>query len=135
MSSSGNGRLSDPFKERRATREEHLDASESLRASADASLVVNDFVIASEAYWGAVAHILQAIAERNGLRHWSNRDFGEIVDWLIGETGDSQLLFSFARVYMLHRNFYRIVLDEHEVRAHARYAIDLADRIRGFAGP
>lgn len=121
--------------ERRATREEHLDASARLRVVADASLLARDFIIASEAYWGTVAHMLQAIAERHGLRHWSNRDFGEIVDWLIGETSDSQLLFSFARVYMLHRNFYRIVLDEHEVQANARYAIELADGIRGFADP
>ena len=133
MSSAGDGHRADPFKERRATREEHLEASSSLRAAAAASLKDRDFIIASEAYWGVVAHMLQAIAERQSLRHWSNRDFGEIIDWLIGETNDSQFLFLFARAYMLHRNFYRIVLDDHEVQDNARYAIALADGIRVFA--
>lgn len=133
MSYGAHRHLGDPFRERRATREEHLDASSNIRVVAAVALSEGDLVVASEACWGAVAHMLQAIAERHGLEHQRNRDFDDIVNWLVGETDDHGLRFSYSRAYRLHRNFYRIVLDEREVRDDASYAMDLVDRIREFA--
>ena len=133
MSFESNGHLGDPFMERRATLANHLDASISLTGTASDALGDGNLVFASEAYWGVVAHMLQAIAERHGLDHRSNRDFKEIVVWLVGETHDRDLLWLFARAYTLHRNFYRIVLDEQEIRDYALHAMDLVDRIREFA--
>lgn len=133
MSYGSNWHQGDPFKERRATREEHLDASDNLREAAALALSNGNLVVASESCWGVVAHMLQAIAERHGLRHRTNLDFDDIVGWLVGETDDHGLRLSFVLAYRLHRNFYRIVLDEREVRDYASYAMDLVDRIREFA--
>lgn len=128
-----NGHLGDPFRERRATREEHLHASSNIRELATVALSEGNLVVASEACWGVVAHMLQAIAERHGLKHQRNRDFDDIVNWLVSETDDQDLRLSYSRAYRLHRNFYRIVLHEREVEDDARYAMDLVDRIREFA--
>ena len=133
MSYRANGHRGDPFKERRATLEEHLNASANLQETAAVALSDGNLVLASEACWGVVAHMLQAIAERHGLSHWSNRDLDDIVSWLVGKTNDHGLRFPFACAYTLHRNFYRIVLVEDEVQDNARYAMDLVDRIREFA--
>lgn len=133
MSHESNGHYIDPFRERRATSADHLEASTSLKDTAVAAFRNGDLVIASEAYWGVVAHMLQAIAERHDLDHRSNQDFKEIVQWLVEKTDDRDLLWLFTLAYRLHRNFYRIVLDEREVQDYASYAIDLADRIREFA--
>ena len=133
MPSAANGHHGDPFRERRATREEHLEASASLRNVASTSLREGDLVTVFESYWGVVAHMLQAIAERHNLSHRTNRDFDKIIGWLVEETDDYSLQFLHSCAYTLHRNFYRIVLDEQEIRDYARYAMDLVDRIREFA--
>ena len=128
-----NGFRGDPFRERRATRLDHLEVSTDLRDTAAAALRIGDLVSASEAYWGVVAHMLQAIAERHGLTHRSNQDFKAIVQWLVGETNDRDLLRLFTHAYTLHRNFYRIVLDEREVKDYSKSATELVYRIREFA--
>ena len=91
------------------------------------------FGLASEAYWGMVAHILQAIAEKRGMRHISNLDFRVIMDWLVAETGNEQLKIWFQRTYRLHQNFYRIIMTREEIEIRSQSAIALADAARPFA--
>ena len=123
----------DEFAGRRATPEEHLQESDSLRDAAKHCMSVGKLGLASEAYWGMVAHILQAIAERRGMRHISNLDFRVIMDWLVGETGNEQLKIWFQRTYRLHQNFYRIIMTPEEIEARSESALALADAARPFA--
>ena len=123
----------DEFAGRRATPEQHLQESDSLRAAAERNLAAGDLALASEAYWGVVAHVLQAIAERRGMKHDSNLDFRTIKDWLINETRNHQLDRWYRQAYRLHRNFYRIILTRAEIETGAQYALNLADAARPFA--
>ena len=123
----------DEFAGRRATPEQHLQESDSLRAAAERNLATGDLALASEAYWGVVAHMLQAIAERRGMKHETNLDFRTINDWLINETRNDEMDEWYFRIYRLHQNFYRIIMTHDEVVEHSQYALNLADAARPFA--
>ena len=123
------------FADRNATPEQHLQTSDSLRHAAQRSLATGDLAYASEGFWGMVAHLLQAIAEIQGMRHETNLDFRVIMEWLVAETGNGQLNRMFRQTYDLHRNFYRIVMTREEIEIHSRVAIALADAARPFAQP
>ena len=95
--------------------------------------MAGDLALASEAFWGIVAHILQAIAERRGIRHESNLDFRIIKDWLVAETQNHELNRLYFNAYQLHRNFYRIILRREDIEFWSKHAIALADAARPFA--
>ena len=122
----------DEFEGRRATPEQHLTVSDSLRATGQNAVATGDLPLASEAYWGVVAHVFQAVAERHGIRHTTNRDFEVIRDWLVDEAGDQVLIRWFQRTYELHQNFYRIIMTRDEVVVRSRFAVALADAARPF---
>ena len=121
------------FADRRATAQDHLQASDSLRESAQQAIDDGNLVLASEAYWGVVAHALQAVAEQHGIRHSTNLDFQRISRWLISETQNPELADLYRESYNLHRNFYRVVLTHQEVRRYSQYALRLADEVRDYA--
>ena len=121
------------FADSRATPEQHLQESDSLRIAAEINLKSGNLALASEAFWGMVAHLFQAIAERRGMRHESNLDFRSIRDWLIAETRNHDLNESYELTYHLHRNFYRITLTKEEIEIRAQYALALADAARPYA--
>ena len=119
--------------QRRATPEQHVQASYSMRDMAEHCLATGNLPLASEAYWGMVAHMLQAIAEKRDMRHDTNLDFRTIKDWLTDETQNTELNHLFIETYELHRNFYRIVMTRDEVVERSRFAVALADTARPFA--
>ena len=82
-----------------------------------------------------VAHMLQAVAERHGLKHTTNLDFRTIKDWLIDKSGDATLDRLFFRTYQLHQNFYRIVMTIDDIEIRALQALALAAAARPFAQP
>ena len=125
----------DVFAIRQATPEQHLQTSDALRHTALLILASGDLALASEAYWGVVPHMLQAVAERHGIRHTTNRDFEVISNWLTNEIGNEQIRIWFRRSYRLHQNFYRIVMTREDIEIRAQYAIALADAARPFAQP
>ena len=90
-------------------------------------------MLASEAYWGVAAHALQAVAERNGIRHSTNLDFRRIIDWLVLQTRNDELPVWFQRSYDLHQNYYRVVMSQQEVHDLSHYALRLAGEVRDFA--
>lgn len=65
-----------------------------------------DITQACEKYWGSVTALLNTIAVRRGWRHYSHRDYSEIVERLSGETGDLELPKLFAVAERLHANYY-----------------------------
>ncbi|MGC9052235.1 PaREP1 family protein, partial [Pyrobaculum sp.] len=65
-----------------------------------------DLVQAGEKYWGAVAALLNAIAEKRGWEHHSHRDYAVAVERLYEETGDERLVADFHMAEALHANFY-----------------------------
>ena len=121
------------FADRRATAEDYLQASDSLRESAGRAFDAGDLVLASEACWGVVARALQAVAERHGIPHSTNLDFLRINKWLISETQNREIADLYRWSYNLHRNFYRIVLKDQEISDLAQFALRLADEVRDFA--
>lgn len=133
MPPSSRRRYPEEFADRRATARDHLQASDSLREAARRAIDDGDLVLASEAYWGVVAHILQAVAETHGIPHSTNLDFERINNWLVAETHNEKLEGAFERSYRLHQNFYRIVLTQEEIRGYSHYALALADEVRDYA--
>ena len=121
------------FAGRRATPEQHLQEADSLLAAAMLNLEAGKLALASEAFWGTVAHIFQAIAELRGMRHESNLDFRTIKDWLVSETRNPELNEAYERTYQLHRNFYRIIMTREDVESRAQHAIALAHAARPYA--
>ena len=83
MTESNGRRFLGEFADRRATAEDHLEASDLLRQSARHAFDDGNLVLASEAYWGVAAHALQAVAERHGIKHSTNLDFKRAIEWLI----------------------------------------------------
>lgn len=77
--------------------------------------------------------MLQAIAEKRGMKHDTNMDFRVIMGWLVSETGNQQLNRLFRQTYDLHRNFYRIVMSRDEIETCSRVAIAIADAARPYA--
>ena len=123
------------FAGRRATPEQHLQASDLLRTVAARAFANGELVLVSEAIWGVVAHTLQAVAELHGLKHDTNLDFRHIKDWLVEETGDGQIHIWFLRAYELHQNFYRIQMTREDIESRYPHALELADAARPFAKP
>ena len=123
----------DMFAGRHATAEQHLQTSDSLRQAAERSLATGDLALASEAFWGITAHMLQGVAENHGMKHNSNLDFRVIKDWLVAKTQIVELDEWFERAYRLHQNFYRIVMSRADIQSWSKYAIYIADAARPFA--
>ena len=133
MSESSSQRFPREFADQHATAQEHLHASDSLREAARQAIDDGNLVLASEAYWGVVAHALQAVAEKHGIPHSTNLDFRRIIDWLVSETHNIELEDWFQRSYHLHQNFYRIVMNQEVIRDYSQFALRLADEIRVYA--
>ena len=104
-----------------------------MRTAAAHNMVTGNLALASEAFWGVAAHMLQAVAERHGLKHTTNRDFEVINNWLSTKIGNEQTMSWFRRTYRLHQNFYRIVMTREDIEFRSKFALDLADAARPYA--
>ena len=87
---------------------------------------------AGEKLWGAVASLLNAIAEKRGWPHYSHRDYVEIIERLFEETGDRELLAGFAMAERLHANFYHNFMRVESFRVHREAVLKLLERLRQF---
>ncbi len=84
----------------------YLRLYEKFFKEAEALYEGGDFVQAGEKYWGAVAALLNALAEKRGWPHYSHRDYAVAVERLYIETGDKELVIGFSLAERLHSNFY-----------------------------
>ena len=93
-------------------------------------LVDGDLTQASEKAWGAAAVALKACAESRGLRHGRHRHFRATLQVLVGETGEDDLVDSFAVAEALHANYYENWLNQREVERHLGQVEALVERLR-----
>ena len=89
-----------------ATTELHTDTSRRFIEQAEDELRRGDRLQASEKAWGAAAHAVKSIAEREGWRHDKHSDLFRAVDNIVNRTGDSEIRTLFSVANSLHQNFY-----------------------------
>ncbi len=89
-----------------------------------------DFVQASEKYWGAVTSILNAIGELRNWDHYTHRDYNIIIENLYEETGDKDLLTDFGMAERLHSNFYHNFMRKSAFEYHREHVLRLIEKLR-----
>ncbi len=100
---------------------------------ADSLLATGDYTQASEKYWGAMAEVVKAVAEKRGWQHSSHRDLRNAISRLHRETGDGDILRLFAVGESLHANFYEDFLAAEDLRVHAGDARAFVEKLRPIA--
>ena len=93
-----------------------------------------DLAQAGEKYWGALTALLNVVAEREGLPHYTHRDLREIVEYLTEKTRDPDYSRLFSSAEALHANFYHGFMSRLSFEAHRSDAIKLIRKIREFLG-
>jgi len=91
-----------------------------------------DLVRAGEKLWGAVCSLLSAIAELRGWRHFSHRDYCDIVERLVAELSEPELSKEFASAERPHANYYHAFLRPESFKAHRDAVLKLMERLRGL---
>ena len=71
-----------------------------------------DYVQASKKLWCSITSLLSAIAEKRGWKHFSHRDYSEIIEKLVKELSKPKLSKLFASAERLHTNHYHNFLVE-----------------------
>ena len=95
----------------------HIVVSRQLIQHAEEELADGEPLQASEKAWGAVAHLLKAIARQRRWRHSGHHHFFQIIDQLVEETGDDEIETFFSVADGLHGNFYNGFKSESAVRS------------------
>ena len=126
--SSLSGTISDP-KENVSV---YLRLHEKLLKGAEEEYAKGDLVQASEKLWGAVASLLNAIAEVRGWKHVSHRDYHIIVDNLFKETNDRELLICFDAASKLHANFYHDFMSKDAFEVRRDCVLKLINKLKEF---
>ncbi|WP_054842448.1 PaREP1 family protein [Vulcanisaeta distributa] len=112
--------------------EVYLRLSEDYLKAADELYNKGDLVQAGEKYWGAIAALLNAIAELRGWDHYSHRDYDVIIGRLYKETKDKSILTNFRMAEGLHANFYHNFMDREEFEVHREAVFELIGKLREF---
>jgi len=87
---------------------------------------------ASEKYWGAVASLLNAIGERRGWRHYTHRDYWEIIERIAEECKDPEVLTLFDSAEKLHANFYHGFLSPWGFKIRKEKCLMLVEKLRKY---
>ena len=87
---------------------------------------------AGEKYWGAVTALLNAIAEKRGMPHYSQRDYAVIIERLYQETKDKELLVGFSLAERLHANFYHNFMKRESFELHRDAVLKLVEKLKRF---
>ncbi|MEM0464557.1 MAG: PaREP1 family protein [Pyrobaculum sp.] len=89
-----------------------------------------DLLQAGEKYWGAVAALINAIAEKRGWEHYSHRDYNIVVRRLYEETGDPELIIGFRVAEGLHANFYHNYMGPKDFQVHREAVLTLVEKLK-----
>ena len=89
-----------------------------------------DLVQAGEKFWGALTALLNAIAEKRGLPHYSHRDYAVIIDELYRETKDRDLVVGFSLAERLHANFYHNFISKDQFDLHREEVLKLIKKLK-----
>jgi hypothetical protein len=91
-----------------------------------------DLAQAGEKYWGAVTALINALAERRGWSHYTNRDYAEAVERLSEELKEP-LGRLFTSVERLHANCYHNFLTKVNFDAHREDALKLVQPLKAIS--
>jgi hypothetical protein len=91
-----------------------------------------DLVQAGEKYWGAVAALLNAVAEKRGWEHHSHRDYAVAVERLYEETRDRELVVGFRMAEGLHANYYHNFMRREGFELHREAVLKLVEKLKKF---
>ncbi len=100
-----------------ATTEYHTDTSHRLIRQAEYESSIGDSLQASEKAWGAAAHAVKSIAEREGWTHNSHGALFRAVRRISELAGDPEIRILFRVASGLHQNFYEGWLDDEDIAA------------------
>jgi hypothetical protein len=87
---------------------------------------------AGEKYWGAVAALLNAVAEKRGWEHYSRRDYAVAVERLYEETRDRELVVGFSLAERLHANYYHNFMRREGFELHREAVLRLVEKLKKF---
>ncbi|MEM4424123.1 PaREP1 family protein [Pyrobaculum sp.] len=110
----------------------YLKLHEKYLQEAERLYAMGDLPQAGEKYWGAVTALLNAIAEKRGMPHYSHRDYADIIEVLYAETKDRELLVGFSLAERLHANFYHNFMKRESFEFHREAVLRLVERLRRF---
>lgn len=108
----------------------YVELSEKYMAEAEELYAKGDLLQAGEKYWGAVAALLNAVAEKRGVPHYSHRDYAVLMNRLYGKTKDRELVVNFAMAERLHANFYHNFMDKEEFDLHREAVLKLVEKLK-----
>lgn len=97
--------------------EAYLKLHEKYLAEAEELYSKGDLPQAGEKYWGAVAALLNAVAEKKGVPHHSHRDYALLINRLFKETREKEIVVWFRMAEGLHANFQPQLHGQRGVRA------------------
>ncbi len=89
-----------------ATIDFHTHTSQNLIQQAEDELHRGDSLQASEKAWGAAAHVVKSIAERQGWPHERHGHLYDAIFTIRDSTGDKEIETFFRLAGGLHQNFY-----------------------------
>ena len=109
--------------------QDNMTTSRQLIEHAEEELRNGESLQASEKAWGAVVHRLKAIARQRDWPHGGHYQLSQMVDRLVGETGDDEIQRSFSVAESLHGNFYNNWKTEMMVRSNIEDVKRLLDKL------
>ncbi|WP_333638825.1 PaREP1 family protein [Pyrobaculum aerophilum] len=110
----------------------YLSPHEKYLREAESLYEIGDLAQAGEKYWGAVTALLNAIAEKRGMPHYSHRDYAVIIEALYAETKDKELLVGFSLAERLHANFYHNFMKRESFELHRDAVLKLVEKLKRF---
>jgi len=87
---------------------------------------------AGEKYWSAVASLLKAIAELEGLPHHTHRDYVEIVEHIAEKQNNPEISILFSLAEGLHANFYHSFLRKPTFSKHREGVLKLIKKLKEY---
>ncbi|MCU7787749.1 PaREP1 family protein [Pyrobaculum sp. 3827-6] len=112
--------------------EAYLKLHEKFLREAEELYQKGDLVQAGEKYWGAVAALLNALAEKRGWEHHSHRDYAVAVERLYEETRDRELVVGFRMAEGLHANYYHNFMRREGFELHREAVLKLVEKLKKF---
>ena len=109
--------------------EAHIQTARGFLEAADKEFAAGDHMQASEKLWGAAAHAVIAVAQRNGWRHGSHRAMKTAVDMMAEEYNEPLLVGGFGFAEKFHANFYHDFMEDYQLDADRPKIHDFVHRV------
>jgi len=107
----------------------YVELAERYLAEAEELYARGDLLQAGEKYWGAVAALLNAVAEKRRRPHYTHRDYAVLIDELYEETGDRELVVWFSMAERLHANFF---MGKRQFDLHREAVLKLVEKLKAL---